>query len=195
MVTTPVGVKATSMIIDSSGRFAYILSNDPDNTVSSYRVNPDGSLAAISKIGAGGAAGVVGGYSLATTPLQPVNIDIRPNVPDPATINIDPEDDGDKRATVAVAILSNDAFDAVTEIDRSSLTFGHSGDENSLASCTSRTLVQVDQVARRGLLCNFVVRRTAFQLGDSTGVLKGRTIHNVPLRGTDAVRIVLVKDE
>jgi hypothetical protein len=39
------------------------------------------------------------------------------------------------------------------------------------------------------LLCRFFVRLTAFQIGDTEGVLQGRTVDGLPLQGRDAVQI------
>jgi hypothetical protein len=40
------------------------------------------------------------------------------------------------------------------------------------------------------LVCHFFTQRTAFQSGDTIGVLTGQTLSGVAFRGTDSVRIV-----
>lgn len=55
-----------------------------------------------------------------------VAIDIKPGS-DPNSI-----DSQDEKGVIPVAILSNDTFNAPSQVDRESLTFGRTGDENSL---------------------------------------------------------------
>jgi hypothetical protein len=110
-----------------------------------------------------------------------VDIDIKPGS-DPNAIN--PR----SRGTIPVAILSNATFDATTEVDRTSLTFGRTGDEDSLARCTANEDKNGDGLL--DVVCHFSTQRAGFQSGDTEGVLKGMTTGGVPIQGTDSVKIV-----
>jgi hypothetical protein len=90
--------------------------------------------------------------------------------------------------TIPVAILSSSTFDAPSQVDRTSLTFGRTGDEPSLAGCSSSPQ-DVNGDGRLDLVCNFSNRATGFQVGDTIGVLKGRTVIGISLSGADSVSI------
>jgi cell wall-associated NlpC family hydrolase len=125
------------------------------------------------------------GYGVASTGSAislfiPVAIDIKPGET-PNSIN--PKSHG----KIPVAILSSPTFDAVAQIDQTSLTFGHSGDEISLAFCNTE---DVNSDGRLDLVCHFDTQNTAFVSGDTVGVLKGMTTGGIPVRGTDLVTIV-----
>ena len=118
----------------------------------------------------------------ATGVVQPVIIDIKlggfPN-------SISLKDQG----KIPVAILSTAFFDAPANVDKTSLTFGHSGDEKTLAFCD--LLPQdVNGDGLPDLVCHFTTQKTAFQVGDVVGVLKGTTVGLSPMIGKDSVRIV-----
>jgi hypothetical protein len=115
-----------------------------------------------------------------------VQIDIKPGG-DPNSTNLKP------RGTIPVAILSSPDFDAPSEVDKASLTFGPTGDEESLAFCTKSDEDVEEDVNVDGLLdlvCHFHTRDTGFQCGDTEGVLRGETLDGVPIEGSDSVRIV-----
>ncbi len=111
-----------------------------------------------------------------------VAIDIKPGE-DPPSIN--PKSHG----KTPVAILSSSTFDATTQVDRTSLTFGHTGDERSLAFCNPGG-EDVNGDGLLDLVCHFDTPKTAFQTGDTMGVLKGKTVTGTPIKGTDSIRIV-----
>ncbi|MBI4610765.1 MAG: cadherin-like domain-containing protein, partial [Candidatus Rokubacteria bacterium] len=114
--------------------------------------------------------------------LIPVTIDIKPGS-FPNSIN--PR----SRGKIPVAILSTAEFNAPAQVDRSSLSFGPTGDERSLAFCnTSAEDVNGDR--RLDLVCHFDTQTAAFKAGDTQGILKGRTAEGTRIRGTDSVRIV-----
>jgi hypothetical protein len=71
-----------------------------------------------------------------------------------------------------------------------SLTFGRTGDETSLDFCNS-TLEDVNGDGLLDVVCHFNTMATGFLLGDTQGVLKGKTRSGVPIKGTDSVRIVM----
>jgi parallel beta-helix repeat protein len=114
-----------------------------------------------------------------------VEIDIKPGS-DPNSIN--PK----SRGKIPVAILSNPDFDAPSDVDWDSLTFGPDGDEESLAFC-SASPEDVDDDGLGDLVCHFYTRHTGFNCGDSEGTLKGYTVDDMPIEGSDSVRIVPCK--
>lgn len=97
-------------------------------------------------------------------------------------------------ASVQVAILSTADFNAPAQVDKNSLTFGATGDENSLRR---RSLIgtpdcRVRDVNRdriKDLVCSFLIGKTGFKLGDSVGILKGQTVDGTLLEGRDSVVI------
>jgi hypothetical protein len=111
-----------------------------------------------------------------------VAIDIKPGE-DPPSIN--PKSHG----KIPVAILSSSTFDVTTQVDRTSLTFGHTGDEQSLAFCNLHGR-DVNGDGLLDLVCHFYTQKTRFKTGDTVGVLKGKTVTGAPIRGTDSIRIV-----
>ncbi len=121
-------------------------------------------------------------YVRLTPTVVPVSIDIKPGS-NPNTIKLG------SKGTIPVAILSTADFNAPAEVDRSSLTFGPTGDEASLAFCGT-TLKDVNADGRLDLVCHFTTRLTGFQIGDTQGILKGETVGGTDLEGSDAVRIV-----
>lgn len=80
-------------------------------------------------------------------------------------------------------------FDVPSRVDPASLTFGRTGDEQSLAFCDPR-FEDVNGDGDLDLVCHFNTPQTGFQAGDTDGVLRGQTFGGAPLRGRDSVRIV-----
>lgn len=113
------------------------------------------------------------------------------------TIDIEPGRDNNRvrlnKDRVRVAILSTTEFDAVEQVDWSSLTFGRTGDEESLRRRGSgrphcnRKKVNEDRL--RDLECKFESYLTGFEAHDAAGILKGATLDGVPLMGSDDVHI------
>ena len=121
---------------------------------------------------------------LANTPTPGVLEELIDIKPGSCPNSINPK----SRGTIPVAILSTD-FDAPSEVDQSSLTFGRAGDEDSLALCTK----SAEDVNGDGLLdqvCHFNTQDTGFRCGDTEGILRGQTVDGVPIEGRDSVRIV-----
>ena len=125
-------------------------------------------------------------HAVLLTPRITVSIKIRPRS-SPGPIN--PKSHG----KIPVAILSATTFDASTQIDRSSLTFGRVGDEPSLAFC-SHTPKDVNGDGLPDLLCHFYTWAAGFQnrnrQGITQGVLKGRTVSGTSFIGSDSIRVV-----
>ena len=111
-----------------------------------------------------------------------VDIDIKPGS-DPNAIN--PK----SRGKIPVAILSTTDFDATSQVDKSSLTFGRTGDEDSLSKCT-KSNEDVNGDGLDDVVCHFNTQDTGFQQGDTEGIVKGNTLNGVPIEGKDSVRIV-----
>ena len=123
--------------------------------------------------------------SAGVAPVLPVAIEIEPGA-NPANIN--PKSHG----KIPVAILSTASFNAPSSVNSSSLKFGRTGNEASLALC------QVQDVNGDGLadlLCLFTMQLTGFQAGDTQGVLTGQTVDGTSIKGTGvgADRAVLIQ--
>src|SRR5206468_7477500 len=109
-------------------------------------------------------------------------IDIKPGgVPN----SINPRNKG----TVPVAVLSSATFDAPSQVDRTSLTFGRTGGEPSFAFF-SNVPEDVNGDGYLDLVCHFDTQATGFQPTDIQGVLKGKTVTGTPVVGRDSVKIV-----
>ena len=90
---------------------------------------------------------------------------------------------------IPIAILSSATFDALSEVNQQSLTFGPTGDEKSLSQCSNQG-ADVNGDGLPDQICHFLPSKTGFQLGDTQATLKGATIEGTPLTGSDAVTIV-----
>lgn len=112
-----------------------------------------------------------------------VQISIKPGSGPPAVIN--PNSHG----LTPVAILSSSTFNAVTQVNPASLTFGNTGNENSLAFCNTAG-EDVNGDGLLDLVCHFDTQLAGFQAGSTAGFLRGLTITNVPIRGQEAITIV-----
>ena len=126
-----------------------------------------------------GSACDIGAFELVQT--MTVTIDIKPGE-GPAPINTK------SKGTIPVAVLSSPTFDAVAQVDQTSLTFGHSGSEKSLAFCSGPQDVNGDGLL--DLVCHFDTQSTRFQMGDTKGILGGKILGGNTITGSDAVLIV-----
>jgi hypothetical protein len=122
----------------------------------------------------------IGAFELVVQTL-PVSIDIKPDET-PNAIN------PSSRGLTTVAILSTTTFLAPSQVDQSSLEFGHTGNESSFAFCSSPEDVNGDGIP--DLVCHFVTQNTGLQPGDTQGVLTGKTVSGRSIRGVDSVVIV-----
>jgi probable HAF family extracellular repeat protein len=125
-------------------------------------------------------------HAFLMTPFLKVTIDIepwfKPNIID---INL-------KWLPIPVAILSTPSFNAPKSVDLDSLTFGHSGNEKSLAFCCPLP-VDVNCDKAPDLICFFNTGEAGFQCGDTQGILKGQTKNGTPIQGSDSVKIIPCK--
>ena len=123
-----------------------------------------------------------------TIHLQPratsneVTIDVKPGS---QSNPLNPKSSG----KIPVAILSTPGFDAPSAVDKTSLTFGRTGDELSLAFCNKKG-EDVNDDGLLDLVCHFKTKFAGFQMGDTVGILKGQTLDDVSIEGRDSVRIL-----
>ena len=110
----------------------------------------------------------------------PVDISIKPGSTPPSPINTR------SRGTIPVAIISTSGFNAVTAVDTSSLTFGRTGNEHSLAFCNSGG-EDVNGDGLPDLVCHFDTQSTGFEPGDTLGILMGKTVQGAVIVGQEAV--------
>lgn len=111
-----------------------------------------------------------------------VDIDIKPGS-DVNPINYK------SRGKIPVAILSTAQFYAPDMVEQSTLTFGATGNENSLAFC-DRWPVDVNNDGYSDLVCHFYTENAGFTCGDTEGILKGQIVDDIPIQGSESVRIV-----
>ncbi len=182
------GAFLSGLATDSTSKFVY--GAGFINEIVGLTVNPDGSLSPIA--GSPFTTAQFGGLeSLAAYPPKTcgttltVNILIKPGS-SPASINTK------SQGTIPVAILSQPNFNAPTEVNLHSLTFGHSGNEPSLALCDS-TPEDVNGDGLADLVCHFATQNTTFQLGDAQGMLKGMTLDQHAFVGTAPIVVVAPK--
>jgi hypothetical protein len=88
-----------------------------------------------------------------------------------------------------VAILSSRIFSAPEMVDTATLTFGATGRERSLAFCNPNG-DDVNGDGRLDLVCHFNTGDTGLKTGATQAVLKGRTVKNGLIEGSDDLRIV-----
>lgn len=120
-------------------------------------------------------------HLVTTTLAVQVEVDIKPG----SFLNsINPASMG----KIPVAILSSASFDAPGEVDLTTLAFGRTGNEQSLAFCRGSEDVNGDGLP--DLVCHFDTQASGFQPGDTEGVLRGRTYDGSDLEGADSVHII-----
>jgi hypothetical protein len=114
-------------------------------------------------------------------------------IPVTVTIDIKPGDSTNpinrrSQGLIPVAILSNATFNALN-MDVSTIGFGRTGGEHSLAFCNENG-EDVDGDGLLDLVCHFQTPFTGFQSGDTAGVLKGATTNGSLISASDSVVIV-----
>ncbi len=93
-----------------------------------------------------------------------------------------------RAAQVPVAILSQDGFDPVADLDRGSLRLGVRGREDSLRRCRAGRDYDGDGVV--DLLCQMRIRESAVGPGTTSLLLRGTTRDGVRIAGTASVTTV-----
>ena len=120
-------------------------------------------------------------------PFLPIAIDIRPGTCS-KRIN------ASSARKVPVGILSSTGFDAPASLDVSTLTFGKTGSEKSLAFC-ERYGKDVNGDRVPDLICYFDMEQAGLQEGDTAGVLRGKTFDGRFVIGTDSIRVTDEREE
>ncbi|MGW6936270.1 SdrD B-like domain-containing protein [Lentzea sp. NPDC054927] len=100
----------------------------------------------------------------------------------PSSINVK------KEGLIPVAILSTAEFNAVTQVDRTSLTFGATGLEHSLVRCGSPG-EDVNDDGRADLVCQFDTTKTGLTCGMTSATLVGRTVDGRRFEGQDDIKL------
>jgi len=95
----------------------------------------------------------------------------------------------ESRGKIPVAILSTPLFDAPSKLDKSSLTFGRTGYENSLAFCSANP-VDMNGDGLLDQICHFKTQLAGFQSDSTEGILRGKTVDGFNVEGHDSVKIV-----
>ncbi len=133
-------------------------------------------------MGVVGASGsLLGTYTATQSVVMEVHIDIMPGT-DPNPIN------PNSMGTIPVAILSTPDFEPTAEVDKTSLTFGATGDETSLSKCTVNEDVNFD--GRDDVVCKFNTQDSGFQTGNTEGTLRGILLDGTPFKGRDLATVV-----
>lgn len=117
-----------------------------------------------------------------TLEVQKIGIDIKPGLKRIA--RIDPR----SKREIPVALLGSRGFD-VRKVDVDSLTFGRTGDEQSLKRCKTRP-ERVNRDRRPDLMCFFENQQAGFEATDESGVLKGVTVDGKPFEGTGMLKVI-----
>jgi hypothetical protein len=127
-----------------------------------------------------------GDYRLVISGVSPsmtlINIEVKPGNQVFAPIN--PK----SRGKVPVALLSSDSFDALS-VDISTLTFGATGDEDSLNHC-GKNGEDVNDDGLLDLVCHFDNRKAEFTYESMEATLRGRTQMGTVFEGTGFLKVV-----
>ncbi|MDD5411818.1 MAG: hypothetical protein PHF31_10465, partial [Methylobacter sp.] len=110
-----------------------------------------------------------------------ISIDIRPGK---SPNNINPKSKG----KVNVAIFSNKDIDVTKMLNQATLTFGHTGDEQSFIRCEKKAK-DVNSDGLPYLTCRFKIGNAGFQVGDTDAILRFLDIKGVPYEGRDTITI------
>ena len=113
-----------------------------------------------------------------------VTVVVKPGDAQPDNINTN------GNGNIPVAIFSDVNFNAPAMVDQTSLTFGKSGNEASFESCAAPVDVNGDGFV--DLLCKFSKDLSGFNVGDTTGTLRGRTsagLGGILLQGTAPIEV------
>lgn len=177
----------SGMATSQDGTLLYVadiaLPNLRTGAVSVFSVAPDGTPSEVT--GSPFSTGRPGGLLSLTAypPKACVGIEIKP--PASAPVPINPQAKG----KIPVAILSTLAFNAVIQVNTSSLTFGHTGNEASLAFCgTGGEDVNGDGLV--DLVCHFNTPQPGFVAGDTRAFLKGQSVTGRRIQGSEGITSV-----
>ncbi|MDH5785027.1 MAG: hypothetical protein OEZ16_05375 [Chromatiales bacterium] len=133
-------------------------------------------------------AGEVGAYTMTVegasvkNNVMNINMEVKPGSNELAPLN--PKAKG----VVPVAILGGSAFN-VNDIDQATLTFGASGNEQSLQKCQKGSK-DVNRDGHGDLLCHFSNPAANFSSGDSEAVLRGTTNGKVQFEAKATLKVL-----
>jgi len=88
---------------------------------------------------------------------------------------------------IPVAILADEGFD-VSKVNKDSLTFGKTGDEESLLSC-SKKLLDVNKDGNKDLICYFWWSKTNIGVEDTLGIIKGVYGDDIAFEASDTLHV------
>lgn len=111
----------------------------------------------------------IDGISAPTMERTQIYIEVKPgkkNVSRPVNLR--------SKGKVKVALMGSEDFD-VNDVDRDSITFGATGDEDSLHKCKKRTR-DINRDGYEDLVCRFYTAKTGFDPGSVEGHLKGEMV-------------------
>ncbi len=165
------------------------------SSISSYAITESGTYTvAVANTGAffsdggtvSGGLADPGDYSLSVSglamPSLVVDIDVKPKSHKKvARINLK------KKRSVKVAILGTADFD-VADVDQGSLTFGATGEENTLRKC-KRRFKDVNRDGIPDLVCKFRLKGTGFGADSTAAYLNGKTYGGTAFEGRDDISI------
>jgi hypothetical protein len=120
-----------------------------------------------------------------TSPVVQINIDIKPGHGN-SLAPINPKSKG----KIPVALLGSDDF-SVSDVNVTSLTFGHTGDEASLSKCSGREDVNDDGFP--DMVCHFENQRAEFSETDEEAILKGTLDDGTLFEGHGLLKVVPAK--
>jgi hypothetical protein len=98
------------------------------------------------------------------------------------------------KGLVPVAIFSTENFNAPHDVDKDSLTFGKTGNEDSIKLFRRRSR-DVNRDGLKDLVFFFRTSKAGFQCEDEEGILRGITTEGVPIEGRDTVQVKCKKRE
>jgi len=110
------------------------------------------------------------------------DIEIKPGATAPVPIN------SRSRGFIPVAGISTTTFSTVTGVDQSTLRFGRTGTEDSLAFCNDNG-EDVNGDGLLDLVCHFDAEKAGFRAGDTFGYVTGKTIQGFPFIGREAITV------
>lgn len=106
-----------------------------------------------------------------------------------ANLNVKPTINPKSKGDIPVVILSSSNFDA-TQLDLTSLTFGHAGTEKSFISCDKPADKSKPKDRAKDLTCHFDSQLAKFQYGDTVAKLSGKLKSGVQVTGQGPISTV-----
>lgn len=130
---------------------------------------------------------VISGVSGAPAVLH-FNINIKPGTDPDDLAPLNPKSKG----RVPVALLSSDDFNPA-DVDVSTLTFGHDGDEDSLKKC-HKPSEDLNNDGVNDMLCHFDNQTASFRKGDEEAQMRGELKDGTPIAARGLMKVVPAKN-